>query len=248
MLATRVIPVLLRRGHQLVKGVGFDSWRSVGHALQAIRVYQSRDVDELVVLDVAATPEGRGPDLDLVKSFASDCFMPVTVGGGVRSCEDIRALLAAGADKVAIGTAAIDNPDLIAEASRRFGAQAVTVAIDVKAGTVWSFCGSRCRDLDPVGWATKVAAAGAGEILLTSVERDGSLAGYDLDLIRSVSEAVSIPVVAAGGAGTYEHLAEALQAGAHAVAAGAMWQFTDATPQGAARYLASRGFPMRLAA
>jgi cyclase len=124
----------------------------------------------------------------------------------------------------------------------------VTVAIDVKAGTVWSFCGSRCRDLDPVGWATKVAAAGAGEILLTSVERDGSLAGYDLDLIRSVSEAVSIPVVAAGGAGTYEHLAEALQAGAHAVAAGAMWQFTDATPQGAARYLASRGFPMRLAA
>jgi cyclase len=248
MLATRVIPVLLRRGHQLVKGVGFDSWRSVGHALQAIRVYQSRDVDEIVVLDVAATPEGRGPDLDLVRSFASDCFMPVTVVGGVKTCEDIHALLANGADKVALCSAALARPCLIDESARYCGSQSVVVGIDCRAGQVWGRCGAEPSGRDPVSWAREAEARGAGEILLTSIERDGSMAGYDLDLIRDVTAAVSIPVVAAGGAGTYQHLAEALNAGAHAVAAGAMWQFTDATPQGAARYLASRGFPMRLAA
>jgi cyclase len=248
VLASRVIPILLRRGHALVKGKGFDSWRSVGHALQAIRIYQARDVDELVVLDVAATPEGRGPDLELVKSFAADCFMPLTVGGGVRSCDDIRALLANGADKVAICTAALDNPDLIDEASRRFGAQAVVISIDVRDGAVWSRCASRREARDPVEWAREAADRGAGEILLTAIERDGTLDGYDLDLIDRVSSAVSIPVIAAGGAGSYEHLAEGLRAGAHAVAAGAMWQFTEATPKGAARYLAERGFAMRVAA
>lgn len=248
MLATRVIPILLRRGQALVKGKGFDSWRSVGHALQAIRVYQARDVDELVVLDIGATPEGRGPDLDLVRAFASDCFMPVTIGGGVRTCEHIRELLAAGADKVAICTAALERPELIDEASRRFGAQAVVVSIDAKAGAVWSRCARERTDRTPVQWAREAADRGAGEILLTSIEREGTLQGYDLDLITSISAEVSIPVIAAGGCGTYEHMAQALRAGAHAVAAGAMWQFCDATPKGAARYLAERGFNMRVAA
>lgn len=243
-----MIPVLLRRRQSLVKGRGFDSWRSVGHALQAIRVYQQRDVDELIVLDIGATPQGRGPDLDLVKSFAAECFMPVTVGGGVKCCDDIRALLANGADKVAICTAALGRPEFLGEASQRFGAQAVVVAIDVRDGVVWSRCAQARHCRDPVSWARECEARGAGEILLTAVDRDGTLQGYDLRLIADVCCAVNIPVIAAGGAGTYEHLAEGLRAGAHAVAAGAMWQFTDATPRGAARYLAGKGFRMRVVA
>ena len=248
MLATRIIPTLLSRRGALVKGRGFQSNRVVGHALQAIRVYQARDCDELIVLDIGATPDERGPDFEMVSSFASECFMPVTVGGGVNTCEHIRKLLASGADKVAIGTAAIENPGLIDEAARRFGSQAITIAIDHKDRSVWVRCARRREARDPVEWAREAADRGAGEILLTAIERDGTLAGYDLNLIESVAGAVRIPVIAAGGAGSYEHLAQALRAGAHAVAAGALWQFTDATPKGAARYLAGQGFNVRVAA
>lgn len=242
-LATRIIPVLLNKGGTLVKGRGFHHGRVVGHTLQAIRIYQGRNVDELVYLDVIGNE--RGPDLPLISQFASECFMPLTVGGGVRSVEDFRALLHAGADKVAINTAAVEKPDLITQAAEKFGRQAVVVSLDVSCGKVATRAGRQITDLDPVAWSQQVARLGAGEILLNSVERDGTLQGYDLDLVSRVSTAVSIPVVACGGAGTYEHLRQGLAAGAHAVAAGALWSFTDATPAGAADYLANHGICVR---
>jgi cyclase len=210
-----------------------------------IRLLERRDVDELIILDVAATPNGRGPRFDEVRALCDNLFCPVTIGGGVRNVEDIRNLLAGGADKVSINTAGLENPSLVSEASKKFGAQAVVVSIDARDGWVVRNCGSRtCRTA--VEWARNADALGAGEILLTSVERDGTLQGYDLDLIHSVSSAVDIPVIAAGGCGSYEHMQQALDAGAHAVASGAMFQFCEATPKGAARFLHEQGIATRL--
>ena len=260
MLAKRIIPVVLARGQQAVKGRGFDSWRSVGQLRQAVRVYEMRGVDELILLDISATPSGKEPDFAFVRGYIGGkllsqckwgetpdwgCSMPVTVGGGVRTLDHFRQLLTNGADKVAINTAAIETPDLISAAANKFGAQAVVVSIDVKDGEVFVGCGKNPTSLDPVSWAKEVQSRGAGEILLNSVDRDGTLSGYDLDLVESVSGAVSIPVIACGGAGTYQHFKEALDAGAHAVAAGAIWSFTDSTPAEAADYLASQGIPVR---
>ena len=245
MLATRVIPVVLARDQQAVKGQGFDSWRSVGHLRQAIRVYEMRGVDELILLDIAATPDDREPDFAFVREFAGEFFCPVTVGGGVRTLEHFRQLLANGADKVAINTAAVETPELITQAAEKFGSQAVVVSIDVRLGMVWTQSGKRPSSHAPAAFARMVQDRGCGEILLNSVERDGTLNGYDLGLIQDVASSVRIPVVAVGGAGTYEHLRQAIAAGAHAVAAGAMWAFTDATPAGAAEYLALHGIPVR---
>jgi len=214
--------------------------------MDRIRLMERRDIDELIILDVVATPEKRGPRFEDIKHFCENLFCPVTVGGGVKNCHDIQRLLANGADKVAINTAAFENPGLIDEAAKKFGSQAVVVSIDVWEGSVHTHCGQRDRHCDPVWWAQDCESRGAGEILLNSIERDGSLDGYDLDTIAAVSAAVSIPVVVAGGAGTYEHFADALKAGAHAVAAGAMFQFKDLTPKGASRYLHERGFQVRL--
>ncbi len=248
-LATRVIPVLLFRGEELVKGQRFDSWRSVGHVLQAACVHAARGVDELVVLDIAATREGRGPNLPLVAKICEAMFTPVTVGGGVRNVQDVRDLLAAGADKVAICT----NWNVIGEAADKFGRQAIVAAVDANMGFAWTHAGAvavRWGDLpNPVDieYVVKmVAGMGAGEILLTSIAREGMMEGYDVDLIRRVAPLVSVPVIANGGAGTYLHMHEALEAGAHAVAAGSMFQFTDQTPRGASRYLAQRGVEVRL--
>jgi cyclase len=241
VLASRIVPVVLMRGHEAVKGKGFDSWRSVGQVRQAVRVYQMRGVDELVLLNIT----GKEPDVALVREMAGDCFMPLTVGGGVRTLDHFRELLKNGADKVAINTAAVENPAIVSQAAEKFGRQAVTVSIDVKDGYVQTHCGARRTELRPVEWARECERLGAGEILLTSVCRDGTLAGYDTDLISAVSKVVSVPVVACGGAGTYEHLKEGLDAGAHAVAAGAMWTFTDAVPAGAAEYLHKAGVRVR---
>lgn len=245
MLARRIIPVILARGQQAVKGKAFDSWRSVGQLRQAIRVYEMRQVDEVCLLDIAATPEGRGPNVEFVRDFAGEFFCPVTVGGGVRTIEHIRQLLHAGADKVAINTAAFETPNLITQAAQKFGRQAVVVSIDVRHGTVWTRCGTHNTGQDAVAVAGWVEELGAGEILLNSIDRDGTLGGYDLDLVRHVSQAVQIPVVACGGAGTYQHLKEALDAGAHAVAASAMWHFCDCTPASAAEYLHEHGVRVR---
>jgi cyclase len=252
VLKVRVIPTLLYRDFGLVKGVQFDSWRHVGSPMQAIKVFNMRGVDELVFLDVAATPNDRSPDFELVDDLADDCFMPMAVGGGVRTVDDVRHLLQVGADKVVLGTAAVDTPDVVGQAASRFGSQCVVVAIDtapVNGGgrQVLVDCGRRPTGQDPVTMAREMEALGAGEILLTAVDRDGTMEGYDLETIAAVSAAVSIPVIASGGAGTYEHMADALgQGGASAVAAGAMWQFTQHTPMEAKRHLRERGFPVRL--
>ena len=244
-LAARIIPTLLCRGRKLVKGQQFDSWRSVGVVAQAVRVHQHRGVDELVLLDITATAEGRGPDLDLVAELSEACFMPLAVGGGVRSVDDMRSLLRAGADKVVFGTAALEVPGLISEAATAAGAQAVVVSIDVRAGRVVKRNGTQQTAWNPRAWAAVMEGAGAGEILLTAVGREGTMAGYDLELIRAVASAVYVPVIAHGGAGTYEHMREALEAGASAVAAGAMFQFTHQTPREAAEYLKANGIEAR---
>lgn len=245
-LAKRIIPALLCRGNALYKGIGFQSWRQIGHTLQSVRVHQTRSVDELILLDIEATPAGRGPDLKLIEDLSGEFFTPLTVGGGVSTVEDVKNLLFVGADKVAICTAALARPELITEVTDMFGSQALVVAIEVRNGEVSSYCGKRGVPKDPVDWAIECEKRGAGEILLVSVERDGTMQGYDIKLIEQVAQAVGIPVVALGGAGTYKHMHDAFKAGASAVAAGAMFAFTDQTPQGAARYLQQQGMEVRL--
>lgn len=245
MLATRIVPTILADRLKLVKGVGFASDRVCGLALQASRIHGSRGVDEIVLLDVSATPEQREPDYAMVESLSESCFIPISVGGGIRTMEHIKRLLNSGADKVIIGTASIENPEFIRCAAKYYGSQAITVAVDVKDGRVRSNCGNIATTLDPVDWAKTCEMLGAGEILLTAIDRDGAMCGYDLHLIQSVSSAVSVPVVASGGAGSYEHFYQAIIAGASAVAAGALWMFTDCTPAAAAQYLNGRGIEAR---
>lgn len=253
MLAKRIIPTLLKRGRNLVKGQQFKSWRVVGHALQSVRTHNVRGVDELIFLDIGATPEGRGPDFDLVRELTEDFFSPVTVGGGVKSVSDVRRLLEAGADKVVICSAAMKKPSFIADCHDFFGSQCIVVSIDVKNDMVWSDCGTnvmmKVNDgpaMSSVEWAEGVEELGAGEILLTNIDYEGTMRGYDIDLIRRVTESVSIPVIAHGGCGNPQHMLEAIQAGASAVAAGAMFQFTDVTPKECAMYLQENGIEVRL--
>jgi len=248
----RVMPTLLFKNVGLVKGIGFDSWRRVGSAMQAVKVYNMREVDELVFLDIIATREGRSPDFDTVDELADECFMPLAVGGGVRTVEDVRRLLKVGADKVVINTAAVETPELIRGVAERFGSQCVVVSIDARQHPdgryeVYTHSGTRLTGLDPVSFARQAQALGAGEILITSIERDGTMIGYDYDLIRCVSEAVSVPVIASGGAGSYEHMAQALRVGkASAVAAASIFHFTQQTPLEAKRYLREQGLRVRL--
>lgn len=245
-LATRIIPTLLCRGRQLIKGKRFDSWRSCGLAAQAVRIHQARGVDELVLLDIGATPENRGPDLHLVEELAQVCFMPLAVGGGVRSLEDVQKLLASGADKVVIGTALFEDPYLATKIADRIGRQVLVAAVDVKDGVVWTHCGRVAHKSHPAAYCEVLQIMGVGEILLTSIDREGMMEGYDEALIAQVADRVDLPVIAHGGAGSYEHLALGLTAGASAVAAGSLFQWTDATPQGAAQYLDKHGFTVRL--
>jgi cyclase len=253
VLKVRVVPTLLHKGFGLVKGVQFDSRRAVGSPMQAIKVYNLRNVDELVFLDVTATAEGRGPDLDLIDDLADDCFMPFAVGGGVASVDDVRDLLSVGADKVIIGTAAIERPEIVREASERFGAQCVVVSIDTRrsgaegAAEVFVRSGSVATGRDPIDVAREMEALGAGELLVQSIDRDGVMNGYDVDTVRRVADAVRVPVVASGGAGTFDHMVEVLRdGGASAVAAAAMFHFTEQTPMEAKQYLAAHGIPVRV--
>ncbi len=249
MLKVRVIPSLLLKDGSLVKGIGFDSWRRIGSAMPAIKVYNTRDVDELVLMDVTATLNGRGPDLVEIDALARECFVPFTVGGGVSTVETVRDLLRAGADKVIVNSAAYTTPGLVSEAARRFGSQCVVAAIDALHEDGAYVCcagsGSKRMKIAPVPWAQQLEQLGAGEILLTRIERDGTLQGYDIDLLAQVTAAVSIPVIASGGAGSYHDMLQALRSGASAVAAGAMFQFTEQTPREAKKYLAANGIPVR---
>ena len=248
----RVMPTLLFKDVGLVKGVGFDSWRRVGSPMQAVKVYNMREVDELVYLDITATLDARPPDFDTVDDLADECFMPLTVGGGVRSVEDVRRLLAVGADKVCLNTAAVETPNVIAAIADRFGAQCVVVSVDARRHADGGYeayirSGAVATGRDPVALAKDAEALGAGEILVTSIDRDGTMRGYDVDLTRRVADAVSIPVIASGGAGTYEHMAAVLrEARVSAVAAASMFHFTEQTPLGAKQYLRAQGFPVRL--
>jgi imidazole glycerol-phosphate synthase subunit HisF len=252
MLKVRIMPTLLFKEVGLVKGVGFDSWRRVGTAMQAVKVYNLREVDELVFLDISATIAGRGPDFATIDDLADECFMPLAVGGGITTIDDVHRLLQVGADKVVINSGALDRPSLISETSERFGSQCVIVSIDVKRKPdgryeVFTHSGTKARNRQPVDLAKEVERLGAGEILITSIDRDGTMQGYDLELTRMISDAVRIPVIASGGAGNYEHMAQALRdGGASAVAAASIFHFTEQTPLAAKRYLAEAGFSMRL--
>lgn len=244
MLAKRIIPTLLRDGDRLVKGEKFNGWRSVGHARQAVRIMAQRGVDEMVLLDITATAQNRRPDPAKIREYADECFMPLTVGGGIHSLEDIKVCLDNGADKIAICTA---SSRLIEEAATRLGSQAVVAVIDYgKDNMAFSHCGTRMMGWPAMALARKYAQHGAGEIILTSIDREGTMAGYDIPMIKAVSEAVDIPVIAHGGCSGYEDMLNAIKAGASAVAAGALFQFTDCTPRGAALYLAEHGIEVRL--
>ncbi len=247
MLKTRVIPTLLHKEFGLVKGVQFDSRRAVGSPMQAVKVYNLRNVDELVFLDVTATAEHRGPDFELIDELADECFMPLAVGGGIRTVEDVRGLLAVGADKVVIGTAAHLHPEIVEQAAEHFGAQCVVVSIDVASlREVWTHCGTRATGRDAVDVAREMEARGAGEILLQSISQDGMMQGYDVATVAAVSAAVSVPVIASGGAGAFAHMADVLrEGGASAVAAASMFHFTEQTPMEAKHYLGLQGFPVR---
>lgn len=230
MLRTRVIPCLLLRGDGLVKTVKFGEPKYVGDPINAVRIFNDKEVDELVFLDIMATRENREPNYELVRSIASEAFMPLGYGGGVTTVEQVNKLYAIGVEKVIINSAAVENPGLISEAAKVGGSQSVVVSIDAKQGlfgryTVMTRGGSVNTKTNPVDAARRAEEAGAGEILLTSIDRDGTQSGYDLDLIETVTTAVSIPVVACGGAGRVEHFREAVDRGASALAAGSLFVF-----------------------
>lgn len=246
MLAKRIIPVILNKHSSLIKGRGFAGDRVVGHAYQASRIHSSRYVDELILLDITATTEDREPDYSAVKALADSCFSPLTVGGGVSKWDHIRKLLQSGADKVSICTHALLDMSCIRHFSESFGRQCITIAVDTMGGYVYSSSGKVRHEMGPVEWARLSQQLGAGEILLTSIDRDGTMCGYDLELIRQVSDAVNIPVIANGGCGSYEDMYQAIECGASAVAAGALWVFSDATPKEAAKYLNKKGVEVRL--
>lgn len=247
MLATRIIPTLLCSGRQLIKGRQFNSWRVVGSAAQAVRVFNQRGCDELCLIDIKATQENRGPDLKLIAELAEICFMPLAVGGGIRTVDQVRELLAAGADKVILGQALWEDPYLACKISRKFGSQALIAAADYRLGRVCHSAG-RVHTKAPIGsYCEVLAAMGAGEILLTNVDAEGTMAGYDCSTLANLrSRCIPIPVIAHGGCGSYEHMARALHAGADAVAAGSMFQFLETTPAEAAECLARDGFNVRV--
>jgi cyclase len=231
MLRPRVIPCLLLRGEGLVKGVRFKDYKYVGDPINAVKIFSEKEVDELLFLDISATHENRIPAPDLIQRIADESFMPFGVGGGIRTVQHIRSLLSAGAEKVSINTAAVENPTLITEASEIFGVQSVMVSIDVKrkwtgAYRVYTHGGAKATKLDPIDWACQVEMLGAGEILLNAIDRDGTMKGYDLNLIKSVANAVNIPLIACGGAGKIQDLHDALHiSDASAVAAGSFFVF-----------------------
>lgn len=250
MLKVRVIPTLLWKNVGLVKGIGFNSWRRIGTVMPAIKVHNTREVDELALFDITASQEARKPDFESIYEFSAECFVQLTVGGGLRTLEDIRQMLRAGADKVSVNSSAYENPELIREAANRYGSQCIVVSIDARKidgrYECYSHAGSRPTGMEVSAWAKQVEKLGAGEILITSVERDGTMQGYDLDLTGNVTASVNIPVIASGGAGSYQHMLEAIVTGkASAVAAASIFQFTEQTPVEAKRFLAENGVAVR---
>jgi len=254
MLAKRIIPCLDVADGRVVKGVKFLGLRDAGDPVEIAKRYDEEEADELVFLDIRASTDNRETMLDVVRRTAEQVFMPLCVGGGIRTIEDIRRLLKAGADKVSINTPAIQNPDFIHEASRRFGAQCIVVAIDAKRAPDGRYVvhshggreGGRATQLEAIAWAKEAEQRGAGEILLTSMDCDGTKDGYDIELTRAVADAVGIPVIASGGAGNLEHLRAALVEGrADAALAASIFHFQEYSIRDAKKFLASHGVPVR---
>ena len=252
MLARRIIPCLDVKDGRVVKGIGFVDLKDAGNPVEAARFYNDEGADAICFLDITASHEGRGTFFKVVEETSAEIFMPLTVGGGIRSPEDIRKSLLAGADKVSINTSAVENPDFIRDAARRFGTQCIVVAIDAKkkqggkGWEVYTHGGRKPAGLDVLSWAKQMESFGAGEILLTSMDRDGTCEGYDLELTRSVADAVKIPVIASGGVGTLEHLYEGLTVGkADAVLAASIFHYRRHTIKEAKEYLIKKGVPIR---
>ena len=252
MLKTRLIPCLDVAGGRIVKGVNFTALRDAGDPVEAARAYDAAGADELCCLDIMATEDNRATMFDLVTRTAEACFMPLTVGGGVRTVGDVRALLLAGADKVSFNSAAVANPDVVADAATRFGSQCIVVAIDAKTVSpgkweVFTHGGRRATGIDAVGFARLVASKGAGEILLTSMDRDGTKSGFNIALTRAVTDAVTIPVIASGGVGTLDHLVDGVRlGGASAVLAASIFHFGAFTIPEAKAHMAAAGIAMRM--
>ncbi|HOZ32996.1 MAG TPA: imidazole glycerol phosphate synthase subunit HisF [Tabrizicola sp.] len=252
MLKTRIIPCLDVANGRVVKGVNFVDLVDAGDPVQAAKAYDAAGADELCFLDIMATEDNRATMYDLVTRTAEQCFMPLTVGGGVRTPDDVRKLLLAGADKVSFNSAAVARPDVVAEAADRFGSQCIVVAIDAKTTSpgkweIFTHGGRRATGIDAVDFARLVTAKGAGEILLTSMDRDGTKGGYNLPLTRAIADAVDIPVIASGGVGTLDHLVEGITEGhASAVLAASIFHFGTFTIGQAKAHMAAAGIPMRL--
>ena len=258
MLAKRIIPCLDVTGGRVVKGVNFVELRDAGDPVEIAARYNEQGADELTFLDITATSDARGLILPIIEAVASQVFIPLTVGGGVREVSDVRRLLNAGADKVSFNSAAVANPQVISDASDKYGAQCIVVAIDAKRRSpedaaargagwdVYTHGGRKNTGLDAVAWAREMVARGAGEILLTSMDRDGTRAGFDLALTRAVADAVSVPVIASGGVGTLDHLADGVQqGGADAVLAASIFHYGEHTVGEAKALMAARGIPVR---
>ncbi|EMY69528.1 imidazole glycerol phosphate synthase subunit HisF [Leptospira vanthielii] len=251
MVKVRIIPTLLWKDLGLVKGIGFNSWRRIGSLLPAIKVFNARDVDELILNDISASVFEQPPDFDTLEGVSNESYVPFTVGGGIQSVDDITKILRYGADKVSINSSAYTNPTIIEESAKKFGSQCVVASVDVKRSPegeyfCYSHSGSKNTNRKVLNWVKELESRGAGEILLTSIDRDGTMEGYDLDLISSVTSSVKIPVIASGGAGNYQDMVDAILIGkASAVAAASIFQFTDQTPAEAKKYLHKAGVPVR---
>ncbi len=254
MLKTRIVPCLDVADGRVVKGVNFVNLRDAGDPVDAARAYDAAGADELCFLDIHATHENRGTMFDVVRRTAEACYIPLTVGGGVRTHEDVRDLLLAGADKVSFNSAAVANADVVSDAAARFGSQCIVVAIDAKTVApgrweIFTHGGRKPTGIDAVAFAKTVAAMGAGEILLTSMDRDGTRAGFNLPLTRAIVDAVSIPVIASGGVGTLDHLVDGVRdGGASAVLAASIFHFGDFTIAQAKAHMAAAGIPVRIGA
>ena len=251
MLKVRVIPTLLWKNFGLVKGIGFNSWRRVGTILPAVKVYNTRQVDEIIIVDISASLSGAEPDFEMLSEIAYESFVPLTFGGGIKSLDHIKRALRLGADKISINSAAFENPEIIKKSSERYGAQCIVVSIDAMEHTDGKFycytkSGTTNTGKEVVEWAKEAEMLGAGEILLTDIQRDGSMNGYNQKLISDVSRVVNIPVIASGGAGKLEDFYEAIVVnGASAVAAASLFHFTQTTPLEIKNYLATKGVHVR---
>lgn len=249
MLKIRIIPSLLWKNHSLVKSINYNNWRHVGHLVPAVKVFNSRDVDEIIFLNITNQGSNEIIDLKLIEEVAKHCFVPLTVGGNIKNIFDVKNVIEKGADKISLNSILETNINLIKEISKNFGSQAIVISLDVRKIDNKYYCffngGKKKSSFDIYDFIKKIQDLGAGEILLNSIDNDGKMSGYDLNIIHKISKIISIPLIASGGAGKYEHLFEAISAGASAVSASSIFHFTEHTPEEAKQYLKKKGVLVR---